>query len=134
MSTIGVFAIIADEQRRVLLCHRRDHDWWNLPGGRVEVGETPWAALIREVREKVGLVIEIDKLLGIYAYPPADDFILSFACSVVSGAATLSDEADIIAYFATDALPTTTHPHHAIRIHDSMRSQDITLATLPAIP
>ena len=30
--TIGIFGIIFDEQKRVLLCHRRDYDLWNLPG------------------------------------------------------------------------------------------------------
>ena len=48
MFTIGVFGIITDERDRVLLCHRRDFDLWNLPGGRVEAGESPWSALVRE--------------------------------------------------------------------------------------
>jgi len=46
MFKIGVFAIITDNQGRVLLCHRRDHDLWNLPGGGVETGESPWDAQI----------------------------------------------------------------------------------------
>jgi len=37
--TIGVFAIIHGGDRRVLLCHRRAHDLWNLPGGVLEHGE-----------------------------------------------------------------------------------------------
>ena len=40
----GAFAIIYDDERRVLLCHRRDVDAWNLPGGRVEDNEAPWDA------------------------------------------------------------------------------------------
>ena len=36
MFTLGAFTIILDEHERVLLCHRRDHDLWNLPGGRLE--------------------------------------------------------------------------------------------------
>ena len=44
---IGVFAIILDDGGRVLLCHRRDQDLWNLPGGGLESGETPWEALGR---------------------------------------------------------------------------------------
>src|SRR5438132_1020880 len=43
---IGAFAVILDEQQRVLLCHRRDYDLWNLPGGRVESGESPWDAVL----------------------------------------------------------------------------------------
>lgn len=55
MFTIGVFAIIIDSQERVLFCHRRDYDFWNLPGGGVESGESPWDALVREIKEETGL-------------------------------------------------------------------------------
>jgi len=50
MFSIGVFGIIFDVEGRVLLCHRRDYDLWNLPGGGLETGEAPWEGLIREVR------------------------------------------------------------------------------------
>lgn len=41
MFSIGAFAVIFDDRQRVLLCHRRDMDAWNLPGGGVESGELP---------------------------------------------------------------------------------------------
>jgi 8-oxo-dGTP pyrophosphatase MutT (NUDIX family) len=53
--SLGAFAIIFDEQNRVLLSHRRDMDLWNLPGGGVESGELPTEAVIREVKEETGL-------------------------------------------------------------------------------
>jgi 8-oxo-dGTP pyrophosphatase MutT (NUDIX family) len=37
----GVFGIITDDQGRILLCHRRDDDLWNLSGGAMEMGESP---------------------------------------------------------------------------------------------
>ena len=49
MFRIGVFGIVTDEEDRVLLCHRRDYDLWNLPGGGVGPGESPWDALVREI-------------------------------------------------------------------------------------
>ena len=52
---IGVFALIFDDQGRILLGHRRDTDWWNLPGGGMELGETVDEAVRREVREETGL-------------------------------------------------------------------------------
>jgi 8-oxo-dGTP diphosphatase len=45
---IGAFAIIVDTESRILLCHRMDLDMWNPPGGRVEVGESPSDAVVRE--------------------------------------------------------------------------------------
>ena len=42
---IGAFAIIFDGRDEALLCLREDRDLWNLPGGRVELGEAPWEAV-----------------------------------------------------------------------------------------
>jgi 8-oxo-dGTP pyrophosphatase MutT (NUDIX family) len=36
------------------LCHRRDLDLWNLPGGGVQSGELPTEAVIRETQEETG--------------------------------------------------------------------------------
>jgi len=65
--TIGAFAIILDDQRRVLLCHRRDLDLWNLPGGGVESGELPTEAVVREVKKETGLDVAVVHLAGLYA-------------------------------------------------------------------
>jgi hypothetical protein len=47
--TIGAFEFIFDEQDRILLCHRRDLNVWNLPGGGIESGELPTNTGPREV-------------------------------------------------------------------------------------
>jgi mutator protein MutT len=57
-----VVAGLLVRQGRVLLCHRSpDRAWypdvWDFPGGHVEAGETAPDALVREVREEVGVVI-----------------------------------------------------------------------------
>ncbi len=36
MGALGAFALLYDGEGRILLCHRRDADVWNLPGGQVE--------------------------------------------------------------------------------------------------
>jgi 8-oxo-dGTP diphosphatase len=135
MFTVGAFAIIVDAQQHILLCHRRDMDRWNLPGGGVMSGETPWQAVVREVQEEVGLTIRVERLTGIYAYPPRNDLVFSFFCTITGGEIAESDEADGIAYFLIEQLPPTTHVHHALRIKDFAEHADqVHLNTLPLLP
>jgi len=108
MFKIGVFAIITDNQGRVLLCHRRDHDLWNLPGGGVETGESPWDALVREIKEETCLEAKPVHLTGVYSKPDKNEIVLSFACEVTGGSIALNDEVDKIEYFEVGQIPKNT--------------------------
>jgi mutator protein MutT len=118
MATIGAFAIIRDDAGRVLLCHRRDRDLWNLPGGRVEKGETPWDAVVREVKEEVNLEVSVERLAGIYAKPGDDELVFSFVCAVSGGEISLTEEADAIEWFGRDDMPCNTSIRQVERILD----------------
>jgi len=61
----SAFAIIL-HSRHVLLVKARDKNNWQLPGGRLEPGETPAQAVIREVREETGLSARVGRLTGRY--------------------------------------------------------------------
>jgi 8-oxo-dGTP diphosphatase len=119
---IGVFALIFDEGR-VLLGHRRDIDWWNLPGGGMEAGETVDEALCREVREETGLEVEVERLVGVYSKPQKQEVVLSFCCRVVGGTLQETEETQESRYFEPDALPTNTLPKHRQRIEDALLNQ-----------
>ena len=119
MTTLGAFAVIFDSANRVLLCHRTDRDLWNLPGGRVGPGEAPWEAVVREVREEVGLEVRVEKLLGVYSVPSRDDLVFSFRCLLVSGELGTSDEADDAAWFACSDIPANTSGRQVERIRDA---------------
>ena len=125
--TIGIFGIITDEQDRILLCHRRDHDLWNLPGGGLEKNESPWEGVVREVKEETGLDVEVKKLIGVYSKAEKDEIVFSFECKINSGSITLSDEADKIEYFSLADLPKNTVPKQVERIKDYFKKQEDTV-------
>lgn len=60
-------AVILDEQQRVLVLRYRysDTDVYNLPGGRLEDGETLSLTLVREMEEELGIHIEVGHLLWV---------------------------------------------------------------------
>src|SRR5215471_10562647 len=111
---VGVNAIIFDEGR-VLLAHRRDIDWWNLPGGGMEAGETVDEAIRREVYEETGLEIKVEQLIGVYSKPQKQEVVLTFLCEVIGGALQSTEETRESRYFAPDALPENTLPKHRQR-------------------
>jgi 8-oxo-dGTP pyrophosphatase MutT (NUDIX family) len=53
----------------VLLVRRVDSGHWELPGGRIEVGESASEAAAREVAEESGVTIAVSRLAGVYSDP-----------------------------------------------------------------
>ena len=65
--TVSVGAVITDEAGKVLLLehHLRPASGWGIPGGFVEHGEQPEAAIRRELREETGLELENVRLASV---------------------------------------------------------------------
>jgi ADP-ribose pyrophosphatase YjhB (NUDIX family) len=131
---VGVFATVYDEQGCVLLCHRRDADFWNQPGGGMEPGEAPWEGVVREVREEVGLEVAVERLAGVYSLPATGEIIFSSVCRATGGAPTTSAEADEVGYFPLDALPPNTFAEHVKRIRDVCAGHDRVILRVPNGP
>jgi 8-oxo-dGTP diphosphatase len=119
---IGVNALIFDEER-ILLAHRRDIDWWNLPGGGMELGETVEEAACREVLEETGLEVVVDYLVGVYSKPQKREIVLTFCCHIIGGELSATEESRACAYFSPDALPLNTLPKHRQRVEDALLNQ-----------
>nr|WP_307793346.1 NUDIX hydrolase [Amycolatopsis sp. MtRt-6] len=94
---------------RVLLVHN-ERDEWELPGGRIEPGETPEQTVVREVTEETGLSVDVAEILDAWVYHIAvankDVFIVTYGCTTASMAApVLSHEHSRVAEFAEHEVP-----------------------------
>ncbi|HKL30603.1 MAG TPA: NUDIX hydrolase N-terminal domain-containing protein, partial [Natrialbaceae archaeon] len=118
---VGALAAIFDEDGRILLIKRSESGAWCLPGGAMELHETPEEAAVREAREETGLDVRVDALIGAYRRGPARDFpfttvLLSHHCTVTGGTLELSHEGDDLQYWAVEDVPDWFLNHEAIAV------------------
>lgn len=95
-------AVVVDDEGRILLHRRSDNDLWSIPGGAMEIGESIAETAVRETREETGLEVRPLYVVAVYSNPHhvveyADgevrqQFSVCFACEVVGGAVSPSDE------------------------------------------
>lgn len=97
MKTIKVVAAIIRDANGRVLCTQRGYgewkDWWEFPGGKLEAGETPEEALMREIREELSTEIRVDEFLCIvdYDYPTFHLTMHCYLCSLLTGALHLNE-------------------------------------------
>ena len=62
-------------------------DGWEIPGGKLEPGETPEACIIREIHEELATEIKAERILGVvdYDYPNFHLTMHCILCTIVSG-------------------------------------------------
>lgn len=69
----SVVAAVRNQRGELLMIHRTDNHLWALPGGGHDIGESISDTVVREVREEIGIEVEVTGLVGIYSKPPPCD-------------------------------------------------------------
>lgn len=91
----SVSGFVFDGAGRLLLARHGDVNLWAAPGGGVDPDERPEDAVVRELKEELGIAVEVRGLIGVYGgpefrtlYPNGHEVgyvIAAYACTVVSG-------------------------------------------------
>ena len=111
--TLGVRALVIDEDGRIFLVKHSYVSGWHLPGGGVEAGETLAEALARELREEGNIEITAPpRLHGLFFNNRASrrDHVALFVVRAFRQASAPVPDREIVAhgFFAADALPNDT--------------------------
>jgi 8-oxo-dGTP diphosphatase len=96
MKTIEVVAAIIRKDNDIFATQRgygEFKDWWEFPGGKMEPGEAPEEALVREIQEELSTDISVDKFLYTvdYDYPKFHLTMHCYMCSLLSEALHLNE-------------------------------------------
>jgi 8-oxo-dGTP diphosphatase len=98
---IDVTAAILIANDRVLIARRRpgvsQGGMWEFPGGKIRPGETPEQCLKREIKEELGIDIDVGDLFGesVYAYADQTIRLLAYRARIQAGEPSLNDHGEI---------------------------------------
>ena len=97
--TIRVVAAVIRKEDRIFATQRgygEFKDGWEFPGGKIEPHETPQQALIREIKEELDTVIQVNDLIETveYDYPAFHLSMDCFGCEIIEGNLNLLEAED----------------------------------------
>ena len=123
---VGLDAAIFSPDGRLLLMKRSDELNWCVPGGAAEAGERAEEGIRREVREEVGLEVEVREIITVRSRLPGEFgmahtlYNLMFHCEILSGTPTISPEAIEVGWFDPREI-TNWHANHQDLAEAAMR-------------
>jgi len=84
--TVVVLVFICRDDALLLVKQSYGKQYWSLPGGVVELGESLEQAAIREVKEETGLDVRLRRVVGLYSKPGDNSLAVTFEGEAVGGA------------------------------------------------
>ncbi|MCX5081465.1 NUDIX domain-containing protein [Streptomyces sp. NPDC056210] len=124
-------ALFFDAEGRVLMVEPTYKDYWEIPGGYVETGESPLQAAVREVEEELGITPPLGRLLAVDWAPSTgegDKVLYLFDGGQLTpeslAAVTLqADELKDLAFLSPDEINRRTIPRLARRIFAAVEAR-----------
>ena len=109
MKTVQVVAAVIFQGDTIYATQRGYGPWrdyWEFPGGKIEPGESPEAALARELREELDLQVQVGRVIDAvhHRYPDREVLVLFYDCRVAQGEPRTVD-CNAIAWAKPEALP-----------------------------
>jgi 8-oxo-dGTP diphosphatase len=123
---VGAGVVMLDELGRVLLVEPTYKPGWEVPGGMAERDESPRAAARREVKEELGLDVEIGRLLAVDWVPPGrrpdDGLMLLYGCREVDASRIVLPSEELRSWRWCDAaaIDSRTTPFMARRLRAAL--------------
>jgi len=125
MKQIEVVAAIIRKRDKIFATQRgygEWKDWWEFPSGKMEAGETPEEALVREIREELSAEISVDEFLCTveYDYPAFHSTMHCYLCSLIGDALNLNEH-EAAKWLAKDELDSVKWLPADIKVIEDVR-------------
>lgn len=121
--SVSVAGVVLDDSDRVLVIRRRDNGHWEAPGGVLELDESFEDGVRREIAEESGVIVEVERLTGVYKNITHGVVALVFRCRPLTMNATTTDEASAVRWMTRDEVREHLDPAYAIRVLDAFEQQ-----------
>ncbi|GGS97385.1 NUDIX hydrolase [Streptomyces toxytricini] len=117
---MSVAGAVVREDGRLLAIQRADNGTWELPGGVLELTESPEDGVRREVLEETGIHVAVDELTGVYKNTTRGVVALVFRCKPTGGTERTSDESTAVAWLTPDEVADRMAEVFAVRLLDAL--------------
>ncbi|MFJ8954782.1 NUDIX hydrolase [Streptomyces sp. NPDC102381] len=120
LHSVSVAGVVVRDDGRLLAIRRADNGTWELPGGVLELEETPEAGVRREVWEETGIHVEVDELTGVYKNTTRGIVALVFRCKPAGGEERTSSESTAVEWLTPDEVSAYMSEVYSIRLLDAL--------------